>query len=152
MKKSNLDERQEQKLLQIESKGCWLAFWGLLAAMVVQLVVYGFHMAYMAGEWIVYMILALYIAFACLKNGIWDRRLKANLKTNLVVSLVAALGLGVVNFFAVWGKYPDKPAGATAAVIISAICAFVVCFIIITIFAKSYRKKQAELEREDENS
>ena len=30
MKKSNLDEIQEQELLKIEHNGCWLAFWGLL--------------------------------------------------------------------------------------------------------------------------
>ena len=30
MKKSNLDEMQEQELLKIEHNGCWLAFWGLL--------------------------------------------------------------------------------------------------------------------------
>ena len=39
--KSNLDEMQEAKLLQIEHKGCWLAFWGLLAAMIVELFVFG---------------------------------------------------------------------------------------------------------------
>ena len=36
MKKSNLDEMQEQALLRIEHTGCCLVFWGLLAAMAVQ--------------------------------------------------------------------------------------------------------------------
>ena len=27
--KSNLDERQELKLLKIEHNGCWIAFWGI---------------------------------------------------------------------------------------------------------------------------
>ncbi len=40
-RKNNLDERQEQRLLQIESSGFWLAFWGLLAAIVIQLFVNG---------------------------------------------------------------------------------------------------------------
>ena len=30
MKKSNLDEMQEQELLKVEHNGCWIAFWGLL--------------------------------------------------------------------------------------------------------------------------
>ena len=150
-RKSNLDERQEQKLLEIESHGCWLAFWGLLAAMVVQLVVYGFDMASMAGEWIVFMALALYIAFACLKNGIWDRRLKANARTNLIVSLMAALGLGVVNFFAVWGKYPYKPVGAAAAGVISAVVTFVICFLGLSISSRVYTKRQKRLEQEPED-
>lgn len=29
--KSNLDERQELKLLKIEHNGCWFAFWGLVS-------------------------------------------------------------------------------------------------------------------------
>lgn len=37
MKKNNLDEMQEQELLKIEHNGCWLAFWGLLAVMAVQM-------------------------------------------------------------------------------------------------------------------
>ena len=93
-RKSNLDERQEQALLKIEHNGCWLAFWGLLIAMVVQLIVYGFDMKLLAGEWIVFMALCLYIWSSCLKQGIWDRQLKPDRKTNLLASLVAGLAFG----------------------------------------------------------
>ena len=138
-------------LTEIESKGCWFAFWSLLAAMAIQIIAYGFDMSRMAGEWIVFMALALYIAFACLKNGIWDRRLKADAKTNLIASAVAGLGLGVVNFLSVWREHPDKPIGSLASGIFSALMAFVLCFSVITILAKSYKKKQEELEKESEN-
>lgn len=37
MKKSNLDEMQELALLKIARNGCWFAFWGLLAAMGIQM-------------------------------------------------------------------------------------------------------------------
>ena len=37
MKKSNLDEMQEQKLLKIEHNGFWFAFFGLFAAIMIQL-------------------------------------------------------------------------------------------------------------------
>ena len=40
MKKNNLDERQEQTLLHIEKNGCWIAFWGLLAALMIQMISY----------------------------------------------------------------------------------------------------------------
>lgn len=150
-KTSNLDERQEQKLLEIESRGCWLAFWGLLAAMVVQLIAYGFDISKMAGEWIIFMILALYIASACLENGIWDRRLKANTKTNLIASLIAAVGLGMVNFLAIWGRYPQKPMGALVSGVISAVSAFVLCFAVMLVFTRAYKKRQRELEQESED-
>ena len=38
-KKSNLDEMQEQELLKVEHNGCWIAFWGLLAAIYITLAV-----------------------------------------------------------------------------------------------------------------
>ena len=63
MKKSNLDEMQEQELLKIEHNGCWLAFWGLLAVMAIQMVM-GVPGTQMLGEWIVFMVLALYLVIA----------------------------------------------------------------------------------------
>ena len=46
--KSNLDERQEQRLLRIERNGCWLAFWGLLVAMGVQTAIVSFFMTFVS--------------------------------------------------------------------------------------------------------
>ena len=37
-KKNNLDEMQEQELLKIEHNGYWLAFWGLLTAIVAEVI------------------------------------------------------------------------------------------------------------------
>ena len=149
-KNSNLDERQEQVLLQIEHSGCWLAFWGLLAAIVVQSVVYGFEFEHIAGEWIVFMILSLYLAFACLKNGIWDRKLKPNLKTNLLLSAAAAIATGLIVFFSVFGKYTDKPAGAALSAVISAVMVFALCSAALILSARSYLKKQKKLGEEPE--
>ena len=65
---------QEIKLRGIERNGCWFAFWALLAAMMIQLVL-GAEVKQMAGEWIVFMCLALYIGIACMRAGIWDRHI-----------------------------------------------------------------------------
>lgn len=35
-KKNLLDEMQEQKLLQLESRGFWIVWWGLLLSILVQ--------------------------------------------------------------------------------------------------------------------
>ncbi len=40
-KKSNLDEMQELQLLKAESRGFWIGFLGLAAAMAVQAFLYG---------------------------------------------------------------------------------------------------------------
>ena len=62
--KSNLDERQELKLLKIEHNGCWIAFWGLLIAMAIQMIVGNDSIKNLAGEWVVFMSLALYLSIA----------------------------------------------------------------------------------------
>ena len=94
--KNQLDEMQEQQLLQIERNGCWFAFWALLAAMVIQLFLFRGDWSHLAGEWIVFMILALYISAGCLRHGIWSRSLRPDSRTNFAVSLITATVFSVV--------------------------------------------------------
>ena len=148
-RKNHLDERQEQALLKIEHNGCWLAFWGLLIAMAVQLVLNGYDFKVLAGEWFVFMVLCLYIGSACMKNGIWDRSLQPNAKTNLLLSLLAGLAFGALMFFSIWKNFPDKPMGAAAGALISGGIIFAICFLALSISARLMKKRQEQLERED---
>ena len=151
-KKSNLDERQEQALLKIEHNGCWLAFWGLLITMAVQLVFEGFDMKLIVGEWIVFLTLCVYICWGCMKEGIWDRRLKPDPKTNLLLSLAAGVVFGLLMFFRVWKSFPDKPVGAAASGLFIGGVLFIICFASLSISAKQFKKRQEKLEREEEES
>ena len=146
--KNNLDAMQEQELLKIEHNGCWLSFWGLLAAIVIQSFAFGnMDFKTLAGEWIVFMVLSLYLAIACVRKGIWDRRLQMNRNTNLIVSAAAAVAMGIFNAVVVFRNY-HKPAGTVAAALIIAAITFVVCFVVLTIMMKETLKKQAEMEAE----
>ena len=146
--KSNLDEMQEAKLLQIEHNGCWLAFWGLLAAMIVELFVFGVeNMRYFIGEWIVFMVLCVYMGEACLRNGIWDRRLKADRKTNLTVSLVAGAAAGLI-FAAISLVRYHSVSGAIVTFVLLFVFVSLCCFIALSLTAREYRKKLAQLESE----
>lgn len=148
--KSNLDERQEQALLKIEHNGCWLAFAGLLIAILVQTILNGFDFKAMAGEWIVLMVLCFYMVIACLRNGIWDRRLQANFGTNLVVSLITGAVFGLVIFLMLYRIFENKPAGAIAGGVLSGVFAFGVCLLTLSVFSAVYRRKQRKLEAEEE--
>ena len=152
--KSSLDEMQEAKLLGIEHNGCWLAFWGLLAVIVVQLFVFGMeNFRYIAGEWVVFMALAVYLGEACLRNGIWDRRLKADRRTNLIVSLVASAAAGLIFGAVALARY-HSVSGAAASFAISFVAVFAGCFLLLSLTAREYKKKLAKLEdesSEDEN-
>lgn len=148
MKKNNLDERQEQKLLQIEHNGCWFAFWGLLIAMAVQMII-KVDMRSIAGEWIVFMLLSLYMSVACIKNGIWDRKLKANRKTNFVTSVIAALASGIIFAIISYVNW-ESIEGALATFVIVAIFVFISCFIALSVSAKAYKDRITKMESEFE--
>jgi drug/metabolite transporter (DMT)-like permease len=143
--KSNLDERQEQRLLRIERNGCWLAFWGLLIAMAVQMVMSkGEDVGRVAGEWIVFMVLACYMVWACMKEGIWDRRMKPDWKTNLIASLLA--GIAIAVFFYLITDWEVEQKVWTA--IVSFFMTFVSCYIILMISVLVYKKRVEKLESE----
>ena len=150
-KKNKLDEMQEQKLLRIEHNGCWFAFWALIAAMLIQMAVFGVtEFRTILGEWIVFMALAWYLGIACLKNGIWDRRLEPNRKTNLVVSLIAAVAFSAVWAFISYIRWGDLYTAVLTFGMLAVIF-FALCFAGLTIAAKLYRKRFEKLEQQNQD-
>lgn len=146
MKKNNLDEMQEQTLLRIEHNGCWLAFWGLLAVLLVEMML-NLGIKAIAGEWIVFMVLAVYLTADCLRHGIWDRRLKADGKTNLIVSLIAGVAVAVTVALRV-SSFATEPLDYVIAGGISGVCTFLLCLAALSISTALYKKRKEKLEQE----
>lgn len=149
MSKNNLDERQEQQLLKVEHNSCWLAFWGLLIAMAVQMIL-GSDFRQLAGEWLVFMALCLYLGVACFRNGIWDRRLQPTPKTNFKISLIAGLALGCVAGVTLVLNNPGAAAAVLFGAGLTAVVTFGLCFIALSLSAKAFKKRQNKLEAEQE--
>ena len=152
LKKTNLDEQQERKLLEIESRGCGLVFWGLLIALTVESVVIEDSRA-IIGEWILFMGLALYLAISCTRAGIWDRRMDMSRKTCVLVSLAAALCAAIFMFGFTYVRY-RKPVGSLYSAAIMGTITFVICYLALRFAAKATQKRQDELnaEPDDEDS
>lgn len=150
--KNRLDEMQEQKLLKIEHVGVWIAFWGLFAVIVIQMITGGAGaLLQIAGEITVFMLLAFYLLVACIKNGIWDRKLVPSLKTHLLISLAGGLATGVINFAASYHNY-GKLYGSVAAGIFTMVFTFVLTLLALSFAALLYRRRAAALEdSENEN-
>ena len=68
---------------------------GLQAALLIQLIM-GARPVQMAGEWVVFMAGCVDVGVGCMRKGIWDRHLKANLVTNTLLSLTAGLHIGIM--------------------------------------------------------
>ena len=147
---NKLDEMQEQKMLRIERNGCWLAFWGLLAVLFIQVIIYGYRddsWKYMVGEWSVFVCLALYIIVDCLRNGVWDRRLSPTPTVNACASVVGGVVVCVLNFTVSYREY-HMLAGAVAKGIIAGIMVFVLCLGALTWCTFLYKKRANRLEQE----
>lgn len=146
LQNNNLDEMQEKKLLEIEHKGCWLAFWGLLIAILVQILIFNEDVIRsVAGEWIILFCLSLYMSIGSMKNGIWDRRLKPTGKYNAVLSLVSGLVCALIFSISSYLKY-NALMGSIATGVFMFIFIFAITFLTLSISVKMYHKKISKME------
>ena len=147
-KRENLDEMQKQTLLKIESRGFGALWVLLLAALIIESLL-GFTLREMAAEWFIFMLGSAYSVISDLRAGIWDRHLKANTKTNAVVSVVG----GAVIL--VWGLIKFAEFGMGVAVLLAVflgVCTWVLCFATLQLTMKAYKKRHAELENPEEDN
>ncbi len=155
--KNNLDERQEQKLLQIESKGFWLTYWLLLIVLAVETVteftdIISIEIPSFAGEWIVFMVACVYITINCIKNNIWSRSAKPKTSTNLIISLESGVLVGGILGVVSYLNY-GKIIGSICVFVFMALLAGGLCFAALSISAAAYKKKlQKEEAKTDDDT
>ena len=138
--KNMFDEMQEQRQMRIESRGCWLAFCGLLAAMAVQGVL-RCPASSMAGEWAVFMVLCVYLLVQELRYGLWDRHLKANVWNNLLFSLLAGGAVAAFGCFS-WEYW------TWISALITGVITFALCFGTLQLCVWAWKRRRSELDRE----
>ncbi|MBQ8236801.1 MAG: hypothetical protein IJZ39_01450 [Oscillospiraceae bacterium] len=146
MKKSNFDEMQEQRMLQIEHTGYWLAYVALLAVIVIQAILWG-DISTLIGELIVVLVICTHMVACCLRHGLWDRQLKPNWQTNLLVSLIGSVVVALTVYFMASRRTDHQPVILICTIASSAVT-FILCFAALTICARIYNKRRQELEDE----
>lgn len=155
IKKMVIDERQEKELLKSESKGFWLGYWLLLVVMLAQVVLSSIDMGEFippfAGEWIVFMVMCVYIICKSMKNNVWERKREPSTKSNVVYSLVAGGVTGILMFVVAFIN-SGKPVGAIAAGVFIAGATFAMCFAALSVAAAVYESKKKKLEEAEENA
>ena len=149
-KKSNLDEQQEQKLLKIESRGFWIAFWGALAVMAINGILVKEPIAILSS-WILFMTLAVYVGAACIRAGIWDRKLDTSNRTCLFISAIAAVSTG--GFMVLFGYLrSSKLVASLAAGAVVLVVTFCLVYAALKVTAKAVKKRQDELNAEPDDT
>lgn len=140
--KSNLDEMQEKKLLEIEHNTYNLALISLIVAIFVQNI---FSFQNTMGETIVLIIICLYSSLASIKNGIWDRTFKPDFNTNIKLSLIASLVNGGCWFAISYHNYHSL-SGSIATFVFMVIFTFFLTLGLLTVTSKIYKNKKVKLD------
>lgn len=143
--KNNIDEMQEQKLLKIERNGCWLAYWGLVVAIIIQTVL-GYSFQDLMGEQIVFMCLAIYIFVDCIRNGIEGRTVLLNAKGNILISGIGAVCMGILYFVISYIRY-EKLAGSIATAIIMFLSTFLLLYVALAITTALLKNRVKKIEK-----
>lgn len=150
-KQNILDEMQENKLVKIEGTGFWLAFWGLLAAIVVQVLIKP-DLQRVAGELAVFFAMSAYLMIFCLKNGLWSRTPAPTIKGNAISSVFAALILGAVLIVRSQLILHSGFSTETAATLLLMALAFAGCFATLEAMRAIYQRRRGKLDDTEEES
>ena len=132
-KKNQLDEMQEATMRKIESQGYWVLWVGLLIVMVAQMVA-GAPGRQMAGEWLVFTLVA------CVRNGLWDRHLTAKASTNALLSVIAAVAVTLLQGFT---------QGYWLAACVTGVLTGLLCFGALELFMSLTKKQREKLNKEE---
>lgn len=90
--KKEIDERQQADLNRVTSYGYWMAFYLLIAAILVEGVILSRPFREWAVEWSVFMILAIYEVIACIRIGVWsETKQKPEKKDYVRYSLIGSV-------------------------------------------------------------
>lgn len=154
--KKEIDERQQADLNRVTSYGYWIAFYLLIAAILVEGIILNRPFREWAVEWGVFMIIAVYEVIACIRIGVWtETRQKPEKKDYVRYSLIGSTLFSIV--FTLGYYFRLKPENRTFAGIASM---FVYWFVLLTVlFLIAYfigggiynrRKKKIEEELDKE--
>lgn len=98
-----IDERQRADLRRVESYGYWIAFWLLLASVIVKSVIIGRPKEEWLTEWVIFMILAVYNVVSLAWIGVWSENSpKPTFASSVSSSLLGSLGFSVIYTAGTW--------------------------------------------------
>lgn len=154
--KKEIDERQQADLNRVTSYGYWMAFYLLIAAILVEGVILSRPFREWAVEWAVFMILAIYEVIACIRIGVWtETKQKPEKKDYVRYSLIGSVLFSAV--FTLGYYFRLKPGNRTFEAIASM---YAYWFILLTvlfliayfigggIYNRRKRKMEEELDKE----
>lgn len=148
--KKKIDERQQADLNRMMSYGYWIAFYLLLAAIMVEGVFMRRPFREWAVEWIVFMVIAVYEVIACIRIGVWTQfkqmpGRKDYLRYSLIGGVLCAVVFTIGNVMRMDAKSISWQSVAAVFAWWFAVM-FVLCLAGFYVCGGIYRKRKKRLE------
>lgn len=155
-----IDERQRADLRRVESYGYWIAFWLLLASVIVKSVIIGRPKEEWLTEWVIFMILAVYNVVSLAWIGVWSENSpKPTFASSVSSSLLGSLGFSVIYTAGTW-LHSDRTMGMDEVIFLFALWFIGLFVLLIAAFAalmwiyrirdrRLQKKMDEELEEEE---
>lgn len=155
-----IDERQRADLRRVESYGYWIAFWLLLASVIVKSVIIGRPKEEWLTEWVIFMILAVYNVVSLAWIGVWSENSpKPTFASSVSSSLLGSLGFSVIYTAGTW-LHSGRTMGMDEVIFLFALWFIGLFVLLIAAFAalmwiyrirdrRLQKKMDEELEKEE---
>lgn len=142
-----LDERQAQQMYQIEHRGFWFAYFGILALLLVEILTNSPALP-IGCTTALLLALSIYTEFCCIRRGLWDWRLKPNAKNNALMSMIGAICVFVFTLlmYTKQGYFVHNPKILCLCALIAGFFTFLLTFFLLSVTARVCRKRSEQLE------
>lgn len=151
-KKQIVDERERMEMYKIEHYMFWFVFWALIVSIFVQQIFLKADFSQVAGEWIVFMLMAVGTLIGDFKGGHYDYISRPGWKSYLAYSIAgtAAYVFLIIANGMMRGWY-DSAADAALVGVVSGAGIFVILYVTFVIAGAWTKKRRKKLEEEFED-
>jgi len=142
-----VDERQELELLKIGNSSFTVMLISLITVMIVQMFIFNFEFKYLAGYFIVLIIVTIWVVACSIKRGAWEYYTKPGMKSYILYSLSFGIGFSILfTVLLYFIREISLPHAFRFFVIIFAVIS-IPMFIIYVILGAIIKKRQQKLQQ-----
>ncbi|MCL2821180.1 MAG: hypothetical protein FWD38_10245 [Oscillospiraceae bacterium] len=142
-----VDERQESELLKIGNSSFTVMLFSLIAVMIVQMFIFNFEFKYLAGYFIVLIIVMIWVVACSIKRGAWEFYTKPGIKSYIIYSLAFGIGLSLLITALGYFIHEISLPHAFRFFVISFATISIPMFIIYIILGTIIKKRQEKLQQ-----
>ena len=142
-KRTVVDERQRMELLEVERKGFWVLFYGLVVVILGQVFFLPLDWKLIVGEGAVLFAGSCVLISGCIRRGLWDY---ATTPTGRTYRIAAGIAAGLVALCSLVIRLVRKIPINIPFLAILAAASFVITYAILALMGRAVLRRRKALE------